>query len=211
MSRDQVIAAIYETAIQPHLYDAFIDAWDEYIQLAIHDPRLQSDPVANQDGRDTLGLDLIRLAAFLINADTHRKPVSPGSGDEALPYEMLTMSTGLEMQVFQAGPANGRPVIFLHGMLDGMSPLQVAQQHFKTRGLRVLAPTRSDYGQSDPVTKPSEALDLFTAHVDELITKFKLQRPIILGYLAGAIYGYHLCSELGTRLGGWWLPGPWHR
>jgi len=120
---------------------------------------------------------------------------------------LLTMSTGLQMQVFQAGPANGRPVIFLHGMLDGMSPLQVAQQHLNTHGLRVLAPIRPGYGLSDPVTNPAEALGLFTAHVDELISRFKLQRPIILGYLAGAIYGYHLCSELGARVGGMVVAG----
>ncbi|MCF6232954.1 MAG: alpha/beta fold hydrolase [Rhodobacteraceae bacterium] len=403
MSRDQVIAAIYETVIQPDLYDAFMDAWDEHIQLAIYDPGPKPDPEASQDGRDTLDLDpelqahftraydileqigrkvphrnlheqvrqssgfsilarpngqilaagtaaakvlddndrlealseiltansaqllqglqktardvegsdasvvlstgahprhliaritlmtddtgqarqiitidaldyqwseraakmlvvsfslspaeveivrsilggytlreiaelsgrsehtvrnqsksvlaktgapsqvdLIRLVAFLINADTGRKAVRTGNGTDALPHEMLTMSTGLEMQLFQTGPANGRPVIFLHGMLDGISPLLVAQKHLKNRGFRVLAPIRPGYGLSDPVAKPAQALALFTGHVQEVITRFKLKRPIILGNLAGAIYGYHLCSELGTRLGGMVVAG----
>ena len=403
MSRDQVIAAIYETVIQPNLYDAFMDAWDEHIQLAIYDPGPHSDPEANQDGRESVRLDpelqahftraydileqigrkvpqrslrdqvqqssgfsilalangrvlaagtaaadvldgegwlkglipiltansaqllqelqetarnvdgadasvvlstgghprhliaritsntdeagerqqiividaldyqwskraaqmlvtsfalspaeveivrsllgghtlreiaelsgrsehtvrnqaksvlaktgapnqvdLIRLVAFLINADTGRKPSSISPDADTLPYEMMTMSTGLEMQLFQAGPANGRPVIFLHGMLDGISPLQVAQRHLIRRGIRVLAPIRPGYGLSDPVTKPPEALGMFTAHVAELITRFKLQRPIILGYLAGAIYGYHMCSELGSQIGGMVVAG----
>jgi len=145
-------------------------------------------------------VDLVRLVAFLINADSQEKPAVSGAG--GLADEMMTMTSGLEMQVFQTGPVNGRPVIFLHGMLDGMSPLHFAAKELKLRGMRVFAPVRPGYGRSDPVANPDDTLDVFIGHVRELIETHNLKRPIILGYLAGGMYGYNLCSQLPDRLAG---------
>lgn len=145
-------------------------------------------------------VDLIRLVAFLINTDSQNNPRQPGLAD--LPQEIMNMSSGLDMQLFRAGPETGRPVIFLHGMLDGMSPLHFAAKDLHRRGLRVLAPVRPGYGLSEPVSNPADALGVFTDHVRELINREKLDRPVILGYLAGSVYGYSLCSQLGDKLAG---------
>lgn len=144
--------------------------------------------------------DLIRLVAFLIRTE----PAGHGNtaGFVGLPHEIMQMRTGLGMQVFKAGAADGRPVIFLHGMQDGMAPLQVLQQGLQQRGFQVIAPVRPGFGLSDPVANAEAALSVYPDHVVELIDRLRMRRPLILGHMAGAIYGHVLTGRLAGQLSG---------
>ncbi|MEY8842307.1 LuxR C-terminal-related transcriptional regulator, partial [Cribrihabitans sp. XS_ASV171] len=145
-------------------------------------------------------VELIRLVAYLVDTEARARAGHPGM--VALPSEMLRMRSGLDMQLFRCGDPGGRPVIYLHGMLDGMAPLQFLQDRFRKRGMRVLAPARPGYGLSPGVASPEAAVDAVVAHVGEVIDREELDRPVILGHMAGALFGHVLCNRLRDRVAG---------
>ena len=100
--------------------------------------------------------DLIRLVALLIDKNPRKSQTNAGLGN--LREEMMDMRSGLRMQFYQCGDPDGAPVLFLHGMLDGVAALHVLDEQFRQRGWRVIAPMRPGYGQSDPVDDPTAAL-----------------------------------------------------
>ncbi len=143
-------------------------------------------------------VDLIRLVVFLINR--YREP--PPGQDGALPCEVLTMRSGHRVQVFTAGAEQGRPMIFLHGMLDGMGPLRLLDDDMRRCNFRVIAPVRPGYGESDPLPDGANALEHCADQVCELIESHGIERPVILGHLAGAIHGHALLDRLQERVAG---------
>ncbi|SDD95417.1 alpha/beta fold hydrolase [Ruegeria marina] len=146
-------------------------------------------------------VDLIRLVAFLIDRGNQLSTAGhPGAVD--LRNEVLEMRTGLKMQLYQCGAPDGHPVIYLHGMLDGMAPLEYLKPRFHQRGLRVLAPVRPGYGRSDPVSDPMANLEVMSEHVLELIDRFGLKRVAILGHMAGSVQGHVVCAGGDARIRG---------
>ncbi|MCE8555408.1 alpha/beta hydrolase [Ruegeria pomeroyi] len=146
-------------------------------------------------------VDLIRLVAFLIDRGNQlRLGGHPGAVD--LNDDVLDMGTGYRMQLYQCGDPGGRPVLYLHGMLDGMAPLEYLKHDFARRGLRVLAPVRPGYGLSDPVKGVEAGLRVMSSHALELMDRFALGRVAILGHMAGAVTGYVLRAGGDPRLAG---------
>lgn len=146
-------------------------------------------------------VDLIRLVAFLIDRGNRLTMIGhPGAVD--LRDEVLEMRTGLKMQLYQCGAPDGRPVIYLHGMLDGMAPLEFLKSRMHQRGLRVLAPVRPGYGRSDAVTDPMATLKVMSEHFFELIDRFGLKRVAVLGHMAGTVQGHVVCGAGDARVRG---------
>lgn len=164
-----------------------------------HTVRNQAKSVLAKTGAPSQ-VDLIRLVAFLIDKGTREKTARTGA--VALRNNVLNMKTGLKMQLFQCGDPEGRPVLYLHGMLDGMAPLYFLQDRFTAAGLRVFAPARPGYALSDPASDPAAALDAITAHADELIQTYDLNSTLILGQMAGGVVGHIVCARLGNRIAG---------
>ncbi|SLN58631.1 Alpha/beta hydrolase family protein [Falsiruegeria litorea R37] len=164
-----------------------------------HTVRNQAKSVLSKTGAPGQ-VDLIRLVAFLVGSEGPSMASHPGAVE--LHSELRSMDTGLQMQLFQCGDPNGQPVIYLHGMLDGMAPLHHLQTQGSLRGYRVIAPVRPGYGQSETVSSPEEALNSGVAHINELIACMGLEQPVILGHMAGALHGHVACSSLHGRVKG---------
>lgn len=145
-------------------------------------------------------VDLIRLVVYLINHDTGDATEKPR--DTAAPDAVMNMASGLGMQVFRFGPQDGQPVIFLHGMLDGLAPLKYLERQLSQRGLYVIAPVRPGFGRSSPVKRADQALDVFVGHVNELISSLGPVKPVILGHMAGAVYAHAIAAKLKDQIAG---------
>ena len=94
-------------------------------------------------------------------------------------------------------------MIFLHGMLDGPAPLQFNQAELIRRGLCVLAPIRPGFGTSDPIRRVDQVLDITVRHVEELIARERLSKPVLLGNLGGGVFAQVAASRLGRKVGAW--------
>ncbi|MFU1476816.1 alpha/beta fold hydrolase [Roseovarius sp. C7] len=142
---------------------------------------------------------MIRLVVYMINQLTAAQ-IQP-SATLGLDLQILRMGTGLDMQVFTLGPEDGMPVLFLHGMLEGVAVLRHLEDVLSAAGLRVVAPIRPGYGQSDQCRK-MPVLETFLAHTQELLSRVELQRPVVLGHLAGGFHGHVLCHRIPEKLSG---------
>lgn len=163
-----------------------------------HTVRNQSKAVLAKTGAPGQ-VDLIRLVVFLINQESRKAARRPG----ALALERRQIAAGgRAVQLYSAGDAGGRPVIFLHGMLDGPAVLEHLAPRLRARGLRVLMPARPGYGQTDPVARAPQALDAMTDILRALIATEDLRRPVLLGHMAGCLYAHVLAARLGDAVAG---------
>lgn len=145
-------------------------------------------------------VELIRLVAFLVNEELRARDASGHM--QTLRHDVRTAADGRKLQVFHAGAPGGAPLIFLHGMLDATASLQFHTERLVAENYRVYAPMRPGFGQSDPVIRPETVMDVITDQIVELIEREKLRKPLILGHLAGGIYGHILAHRLRDRVAG---------
>ncbi|CUH89881.1 Alpha/beta hydrolase family protein [Phaeobacter sp. CECT 5382] len=144
--------------------------------------------------------ELIRLVGFLMHEQASDQAIAEG---RALPSSRLIYDQdGSPTQVFRLGSETGQPVIFLHGMMDGIAGIQRMQLQLRTCGFRVYAPLRGGYGASGSAPKHGSQLSACIAQIETLIEQEKLQRPILLGHRSGVVYARAVALSLRERIGG---------
>ncbi len=164
-----------------------------------HTVRNQAKSVLSKTGAPGQS-DLIRLVAYLLNHDAPE--TAAVSGGPALTFETMVMRSGLRMQLFRAGAADGRPVLFLNGILDGSAPVRFLQEYVAARGMQLIAPLRPGFGQSDPSPSPDRMAGLYLDHLSEMIDRLELGRPVVLGNMTGCVFGHILSCRLPEGLAG---------
>jgi pimeloyl-ACP methyl ester carboxylesterase/DNA-binding CsgD family transcriptional regulator len=121
------------------------------------------------------------------------------SGD----LEVLTLPDGRAIEVRQQGPMDGRPVLFIHGMLFGSELPGTALTLLHDAGIRLIAPARPSFGLSDPSPRaPSEEPDRLVEDLLFVLDRYGVERSICLTNIAGAVYGYALASAAPDRVSG---------
>lgn len=107
---------------------------------------------------------------------------------------------GVRFHVSEAGPADGRPVVLLHGW---------PQHHWTWRdlladpppGLRVIAPDLPGYGWSGPAPH-RWAKDEVAADVLALIAELGLERTLLVGHDWGGFVSHLVCLEAPELIDG---------
>ncbi|MFT6459930.1 MAG: pimeloyl-ACP methyl ester carboxylesterase [Pseudophaeobacter arcticus] len=144
--------------------------------------------------------DLVRLVGFLLQEYASDMAIARG---ERLPESLeFRDSLGRVTQCFRLGAETGQPVIFVHGMLDGIAGVQQMQPLLRTGGFRVYAPLRGGYGGSHPPPEKHQQLDAFVAQIEALIDQENLRRPLLLGHRSGVIFARAAALRLRGRVGG---------
>jgi len=135
--------------------------------------------------------ELVRLLHLLMRfAEDH------GAQYAAIPIaqgEMrsLQLKSGVMLPVELHGPATGRPVIFLHGMLDGASLTQAMREALARRNFRFICPTRAWFGEAQPDHGPIEgAPDRIAQQVREACGMLGIKQAVVLGHMAGSVYAF---------------------
>ncbi|UWQ57431.1 alpha/beta hydrolase [Leisingera caerulea] len=144
--------------------------------------------------------ELIRLAAFLMTE--HVRDLKIARGELLPPAEDVQDSSGQRCQYFRLGAETGQPVIFVHGLLDGIAPLQRLQPQLRMLGFRVYAPMRAGYGGSAPLPRGQDPADAFVRQLEALMRRENLQRPVLLSHRGGALYGCRAANRLHRRIAG---------
>ena len=117
--------------------------------------------------------------------------------------EILTLPDGRALEVRQQGPSDGRPVLFIHGMLFGSELPKSALDCLEKHGLRLIAPARPNFGMSDP--PPGAPEDEANRLVEDLIfvlDRYGVDKTVCLTNIVGSIYGYSLASPAPERVSG---------
>lgn len=102
----------------------------------------------------------------------------------------------------ERGPADGTPMLFLHGLGGGAGQFAAQLAFFGGAGFRALAWDMPGYGGSAPL--PLVSMDALAAALVAFIAALRLDRPILVGHsLGGMVLLQYLAHALpGSRPGG---------
>jgi pimeloyl-ACP methyl ester carboxylesterase/DNA-binding CsgD family transcriptional regulator len=143
--------------------------------------------------------ELIRLTAALVQLDL------TGQRPEGSPWAVSTSLTrpgGRRLDIVSAGPEHGRPVLFIHGMLDGHGMTDASRAELEKRAIRLIAPVRPRFGFSDPDGKPEGAPERFAEDVRAVLDHYGVDRCPVIGHMAGSLYAFAVAAALGPRITG---------
>jgi pimeloyl-ACP methyl ester carboxylesterase len=125
------------------------------------------------------------------------------AGGVELTLERLT--DGRLRRCLEVGPADGRPVVTLHGMMFG-TLISGARPALEAAGLRLIVPLRRGYLDPRPVlglAAEGTLADLSLVDVADLIERRSLGPATVLGHSLGAVLALRLADrrpELVARL-----------
>lgn len=143
-------------------------------------------------------IDLIALALATTNPTTLAEGMG-GLTDEG--PRLLVQPGGRRLAWQEFGDRNGRPILFLHGMLDGWSLPEALDPHLKSHGLRLVAVARPGYGFTTPAarTTPDEAatraLETTIADLRSLCSVAGVARAALLAQGIGVIHAHAFAAE----------------
>jgi len=147
--------------------------------------------------------ELVRLVASLTQIDLSSRPY--GSAPTAkIPHERIALARpgGRTLGVVVLGPQDGRPVLFVHGMLDGHGATARCLDELQKRNLRLIAPVRPCFGASGADPAAGAAPLKFAADVAAVLDHFGVERCPVVGHMAGSVYAFAAAATLGERISG---------
>lgn len=145
--------------------------------------------------------ELVRLVASLTQIDLSSQPYGSASHTK-VQHERIALARpgGRTLGVVVLGPQDGRPVLFVHGMLDGYGATARCLEELQKRGLRLIAPVRPSFGASGTDPAPGRAPAKFAADVAAVLDHFGVDRCPVIGHMAGSVYAFAAASALGDRI-----------
>jgi len=147
--------------------------------------------------------DLLRLVAALILYSP--EPGDPVPAEPATDWgrqRSIPGHDGQPVPVHLIGPEDGRPVMFVHGMLDGVAVTRRIGRALAEAGLRLIAPVRRNFGQAPPDPRVREAPEVFARDAEAVLAALGPGRVVLLGHMAGAVPAFAAAARLGARAAG---------
>ncbi|MEL6503146.1 MAG: alpha/beta hydrolase [Pseudomonadota bacterium] len=138
------------------------------------------------------------------------KPAPGTAGlEHAAPFETVTSiksRSGMTFPVHEIGPTDGRPVLFIHGMMDGVGVTQRVVRALEKHNIRLIAPIRPNFGAGptakDVAKDPAKTVDRVTDQLIATIRVLRLERAALLGHMSGAPFAFAAEEALGSRVAG---------
>ena len=118
------------------------------------------------------------------------RPLSPEemfpAGHPNITVRYLQLSTGVRLRVVESGPADGQPVVMLHGWCASAYMYRHAFERLPPAGLRAIAVDLRGYGLSDKPGGPGAySLDAYCADLDALLGALELTQAVLIGQSMG--------------------------
>lgn len=118
--------------------------------------------------------------------------------------EILTqhyLVNGISMRVWEAGPANGPVILFLHGFPEAGFAWQQQLQFFAARGYRALAPDQRGYSRSSkPRGIRAYRIQTLVQDMVSLIALYTREKIILVGHDWGGGVAWHLAIHFPQLL-----------
>lgn len=112
--------------------------------------------------------------------------------------ERVRLSTGIELEVAQAGPRDGTPVLFLHGYTDSWFSFSQLLERLPP-GLRAIVPSQRGHGDSE---RPGCCYGIgdFAADGVALLDALGIERATIVGHSMGSFVAQQMAAEWPHRI-----------
>ena len=117
-----------------------------------------------------------------------------------LEHRMLQVN-GIALHVVFAGPADGKPLIFLHGFPEFWFAWHRQIDHFVSSGYRVIAPDQRGFNLSDkPANIANYSIDLLVKDVVGILDTVAASKAFVVGHDWGAAVAWHLAARYPDRV-----------
>lgn len=151
-------------------------------------------------------VELVRFAGFLERFnqpdDAPYQPTEKPGKIYQTEKNFLQTNTGTRLEYTIVGPSDGRPVLFIHGMLDGCSLTQEGLKQLHRRNICFIAPSRPCFGNSDPDLQPGDRAWNLAGMVEQLLDELGIERLLVIGHMAGSVYAANIAARLKNRITG---------
>jgi pimeloyl-ACP methyl ester carboxylesterase len=108
---------------------------------------------------------------------------------------------GIALHVVLAGPASGKPLIFLHGFPEFWFAWRLQIDHFVSSGYRVIIPDQRGYNLSDkPAGIASYSIDLLARDVVGVLDTVAVSKAFVVGHDWGAGVAWYLAVQYSERV-----------
>ena len=108
---------------------------------------------------------------------------------------------GIALHVVLAGPASGKPLIFLHGFPEFWFAWRLQIDHFVSSGYRVIIPDQRGYNLSDkPAGIASYSIDLLARDVVGVLDTVADSKAFVVGHDWGAGVAWYLAARYSERV-----------
>jgi non-heme chloroperoxidase len=112
--------------------------------------------------------------------------------------ERVRLESGVELEVAFAGPVDGTPVLFLHGITDSWYSFSLVLDRLPP-GLRAIAPSQRGHGDSD---RPDCCYEIANFAVDavQLLDALGVERAVVVGHSMGSFVAQHVAVDWPERV-----------
>jgi epoxide hydrolase 4 len=108
---------------------------------------------------------------------------------------------GITLHVVLAGPASGKPLIFLHGFPEFWFSWRLQIDHFVSSGYRVIIPDQRGYNLSDkPAGIANYSIDLLARDVVGVLDIVADSKAFVVGHDWGAVVTWYLAARYPERI-----------
>jgi pimeloyl-ACP methyl ester carboxylesterase len=107
----------------------------------------------------------------------------------------------IALHVALAGPANGKPLIFLHGFPEFWFGWRRQIDHFVSLGYQVIIPDQRGYNSSEkPRGIASYSIDLLAKDIVGILDQVASSRAFVVGHDWGAVVAWYLAARYAGRV-----------
>lgn len=145
-------------------------------------------------------VDLINLVGGLKTFTPQDEPTFSTGGGLDAEFFSFKLPDGRHMEYFIAGDRKGRPVVFIHGMLDGYQLTPRIKQAAVANGLRLIAPARPGYGGSSLDDAEGAAEEKFADDIAALLDHLAAECCPIIGHMGGSVYAFAFAGMYPKRV-----------
>ena len=141
---------------------------------------------------------LVRLVLSIAAHIERNIPVCAPASDH-ISQHVLPDGRAMPYHVF--GPATGRPVLFIHGMLDGLLQFDTLGPALKKANLRIIAPERPGFGSGQIDDSPiRDRPARFCADICDLLDALDIARLPVVGHMTGSVYTFAMAAHAPQRI-----------
>lgn len=120
-------------------------------------------------------------------------------GAQSVRFFNLPSKRTMPYHVF--GPPDGDPVVFVHGMLDGVQVTDEIQELQEQLNLRIIGPERPFFGSAEGEgVKVKDAITAFSKDTEDLVKHLGLGRFAVAGHMAGVLSAYAIANLLPDQV-----------
>jgi len=168
---------------------------------SVHTVRTQLKSALHKIGATTQA-DLVRIVSALARYDITKDKISdlheypPAQGEARIVH----LKDGRKMVVHEIGDPDGIPVVFIHGMLDGVAFNKSVAAKISSANIRMISPVRSCFGESDPLPDGADCVQTFIDDLVQVLDAFGIDKFHLLGHMGGALYTFAAAAAMPDRV-----------